>query len=314
MGPGQPGDARPPSCARSTAELVGRILDCAPSRGAPAEGADRPLAQHRPADRGRVRGQRLRASRSRPASPARRWTPISASASPASLRDPPRHVRLLGHPRHRLARQPARPARAAGRRHPAGAPRGGAAGERGGGGGRPRALGGAARRALLEPQPGPEPRGAAAPRARHRGPGVAARLAPAAFAAALAGYTEPVLAYPPSSARTRPARCASWPRAGVALGIVSNTGRTPGVVLRRVLERYGLLGVLRRGLLFRRGRRPEAGGRDLPRDPRAGRGGGRRRRFTSATTRTPTWSGRRASGCARRTTPRASAAPPPRRT
>src|SRR5437773_2387337 len=28
---------------------------------------------------------------------------------------------------------------------------------------------------------------------------------------------------------------------GVALGIVSNTGRTPGVILRRVLERHGLL-------------------------------------------------------------------------
>ena len=28
---------------------------------------------------------------------------------------------------------------------------------------------------------------------------------------------------------------------GVSLGIVSNTGRTPGVILRRVLERYGLL-------------------------------------------------------------------------
>ncbi len=29
---------------------------------------------------------------------------------------------------------------------------------------------------------------------------------------------------------------------GVSLGIVSNTGRTPGVILRRVLERHGLLG------------------------------------------------------------------------
>ena len=28
---------------------------------------------------------------------------------------------------------------------------------------------------------------------------------------------------------------------GVALGIVSNTGRTPGVILRRVLERHDLL-------------------------------------------------------------------------
>ena len=28
---------------------------------------------------------------------------------------------------------------------------------------------------------------------------------------------------------------------GVQLGIVSNTGRTPGVILRRVLERHGLL-------------------------------------------------------------------------
>jgi putative hydrolase of the HAD superfamily len=74
----------------------------------------------------------------------------------------------------------------------------------------------------------------------HR-PGVAARLGPRAFGAALAAYTEPVLAHPPDlSPGAAEAVCALAAR-GVLVGIVSNTGRTPGVVLRRVLERHGLL-------------------------------------------------------------------------
>ncbi|HWP75114.1 MAG TPA: HAD family hydrolase, partial [Methylomirabilota bacterium] len=72
-------------------------------------------------------------------------------------------------------------------------------------------------------------------------PGVAARLAPPAFAAALAGYTEPVLAYPPELCPNAAQAVRELAARGVAVGIVSNTGRTPGAVLRRVLERYGLL-------------------------------------------------------------------------
>lgn len=72
-------------------------------------------------------------------------------------------------------------------------------------------------------------------------PGIAARLSPAAFAAALDAYISPVLAHPPDLSPG--AECAVHDLAarGVTLGIVSNTGRTPGVILRRVLERHGLL-------------------------------------------------------------------------
>ena len=74
----------------------------------------------------------------------------------------------------------------------------------------------------------------------HR-PGVAARLGPEAFAAALAGYTEPVLAHPPDLSPGAAEAVRALAARGVLLGIVSNTGRTPGLVLRRVLERHGLL-------------------------------------------------------------------------
>ena len=72
-------------------------------------------------------------------------------------------------------------------------------------------------------------------------PGVAARLAPPAFAAALEAYTEPVLAYPPELCPNAAQAVRELAARGVLLGIVSNTGRTPGVILRRVLERHGLL-------------------------------------------------------------------------
>jgi putative hydrolase of the HAD superfamily len=75
----------------------------------------------------------------------------------------------------------------------------------------------------------------------HR-PGVAARLAPHAFASALAAYTEPVLAHPPELTPGAAEAVRALAGRGVLIGIVSNTGRTPGVVLRRVLERHGLLG------------------------------------------------------------------------
>lgn len=72
-------------------------------------------------------------------------------------------------------------------------------------------------------------------------PGVAARLDPRAFAAALAAYTEPVLAHPPDLCPNAGRAVRELAGRGVALGIVSNTGRTPGSVLRRVLESHGLL-------------------------------------------------------------------------
>ena len=73
------------------------------------------------------------------------------------------------------------------------------------------------------------------------GPGVAARLSSASFQAALDAYTSPVLAHPPDLSPGTARAVRELAARGVSLGIVSNTGRTPGVVLRRVLERHGLL-------------------------------------------------------------------------
>jgi putative hydrolase of the HAD superfamily len=72
--------------------------------------------------------------------------------------------------------------------------------------------------------------------------GIAARLDPAAFAAALDGYISPVLAHPPDLCPGAADAVRELAARGVSLGIVSNTGRTPGVILRRVLARHGLLG------------------------------------------------------------------------
>jgi len=72
-------------------------------------------------------------------------------------------------------------------------------------------------------------------------PGAAARLDADAFAAALNGYISPVLAYPPNLCPGADRAVRELAARGVSLGIVSNTGRTPGVILRRVLERHGLL-------------------------------------------------------------------------
>jgi putative hydrolase of the HAD superfamily len=73
-------------------------------------------------------------------------------------------------------------------------------------------------------------------------PGIAARLDPAAFRAALDDYISPVLAHPPELSPGAARAVRELAARGVSLGIVSNTGRTPGVILRRVLERHGLLG------------------------------------------------------------------------
>jgi putative hydrolase of the HAD superfamily len=72
-------------------------------------------------------------------------------------------------------------------------------------------------------------------------PGTAGAMSAALFEEAVAGYIEPVLQLPPElEPRAEDAVCELASR-GVALGIVSNTGRTPGLILRRVLERHGLL-------------------------------------------------------------------------
>ena len=72
-------------------------------------------------------------------------------------------------------------------------------------------------------------------------PGVSRAMPPALFEEALAGYIEPVLNVPPELTPGAPEAVRELAARGVALGIISNTGRTPGVILRRVLERHDLL-------------------------------------------------------------------------
>ena len=71
--------------------------------------------------------------------------------------------------------------------------------------------------------------------------GLADRLSPDVVAAAVEAYASPVLHLPPVLSAGAAEAVRRLAGRGVRLGIVSNTGRTPGVVLRRVLERHGLL-------------------------------------------------------------------------
>jgi len=72
-------------------------------------------------------------------------------------------------------------------------------------------------------------------------PGAADAMIGSLFDEAVAGYIEPVLHLPPVLEPGAEEAVVALASRGVALGIVSNTGRTPGVILRRVLERHGLL-------------------------------------------------------------------------
>ncbi len=72
-------------------------------------------------------------------------------------------------------------------------------------------------------------------------PGAPDAMTPALFEEAVAGYIEPVLQMPPELEPRAAEAVRELASRGIALGIVSNTGRTPGVILRRVLERHDLL-------------------------------------------------------------------------
>jgi HAD superfamily hydrolase (TIGR01509 family) len=72
-------------------------------------------------------------------------------------------------------------------------------------------------------------------------PGVCAGLDPALLAEAVTGYSDPVLHFPPDLHPGAREAVRALAERGVALGIVSNTGRTPGIILRQILERYDLL-------------------------------------------------------------------------
>jgi putative hydrolase of the HAD superfamily len=72
-------------------------------------------------------------------------------------------------------------------------------------------------------------------------PSVCEAMPSAHFEEALAGYIEPVLLLPPALSPGADEAVRELAARGIALGIVSNTGRTPGIILRKILERYDLL-------------------------------------------------------------------------
>ena len=71
-------------------------------------------------------------------------------------------------------------------------------------------------------------------------PGVAARLAPEEFDLAVEGYGAPAIQLPPLLVPGAVETVRRLAQRGLTLGLISNTGRTPGIVIRRLLKRYGL--------------------------------------------------------------------------
>jgi putative hydrolase of the HAD superfamily len=71
--------------------------------------------------------------------------------------------------------------------------------------------------------------------------GLCARLDGASFARAVDAYGAPALEHPPVPMPGALEALRALSARGIRLGIVSNTGRTPGVVLRRILERHDML-------------------------------------------------------------------------
>jgi putative hydrolase of the HAD superfamily len=67
------------------------------------------------------------------------------------------------------------------------------------------------------------------------------RLGEASFTRAVEAYGVPALEFPPAPMPGAIEALRALSARGVRLGIVSNTGRTPGVVLRRILERHDML-------------------------------------------------------------------------
>jgi putative hydrolase of the HAD superfamily len=72
-------------------------------------------------------------------------------------------------------------------------------------------------------------------------PALAAQLAEATIAALVDAYASPALRVPPAVDAGAAAALAELRGRGLALALISNTMRTPGVVLRRVLDGAGLL-------------------------------------------------------------------------
>lgn len=73
-------------------------------------------------------------------------------------------------------------------------------------------------------------------------PGVTADLSPELFDEAVAAYADPVLRLLPLTVSGAAETLAVLREQGLSLAVISNTGRTPGVILRQVLDHHGLLG------------------------------------------------------------------------
>jgi putative hydrolase of the HAD superfamily len=73
-------------------------------------------------------------------------------------------------------------------------------------------------------------------------PDLAPRVAPPVMAALVDAYARPALLVPPAVDPGARAALEAVAARGYTLVIVSNTMRTPGATLRKLLERYGLLG------------------------------------------------------------------------
>ncbi len=72
-------------------------------------------------------------------------------------------------------------------------------------------------------------------------PGLAGRMPRPLFEELVEAYITPVLRYPPAIILGAAEAVRSLAARDVRVGIISNTGRTPGVILRRFLEGHGLL-------------------------------------------------------------------------
>ena len=72
-------------------------------------------------------------------------------------------------------------------------------------------------------------------------PDLPARVAPDVVAALVEAYSRPVLMVPPAVDDAARTALQTLRARGYAVALVSNTMRTPGVMLRRLLEHFGLL-------------------------------------------------------------------------
>ena len=77
-------------------------------------------------------------------------------------------------------------------------------------------------------------------------PGLAARLPSGTLGELVQAYSEPALLVPPALDNSAPAALQTLGARGYTLCLVSNTMRTPGATLRKILEHYHVLGCFSR--------------------------------------------------------------------